>query len=200
MCTAYELGKRGATFPDRVNARASKELLKITGTRLIRPTLAAPVITANGDLETMRWGFHRPFSHAIVNARQDKLHSAMWRKALTENRCLIPVSAYYEWSGPTGRKRTHRFSHTADEWLWIAGIWEENTEFGPCFSMITTTANSRAAGIHNRMPAVLRPHELSPFLDDSLAEFHPDPDTLQVADAPNPLRAKPEPPAQGELF
>jgi len=201
MCTAYELGKRGGSFPDRVNAEAIGILSEILETRLIRPTLPAPVITAEGELETMRWGFHRPFSHAIVNSREDKLESVVWKKAMAEHRCLIPAAAYYEWSGPKGNKRTHRFTQVAGEWLWIAGIWEENAELGRCFSMITTQANSRVVGIHDRMPAVLRTQEIGSFLDGGLATFKPEAESLRVGDAPNPLRKKKkEPPAQGELF
>lgn len=201
MCTAYELGKRGGSFPDRVNAEAIGILSEILETRLIRPTLPAPVITAEGELETMRWGFHRPFSHAIVNSREDKLESVVWKKAMAEHRCLIPAAAYYEWSGPKGNKRTHRFTQVAGEWLWIAGIWEENAELGRCFSMITTQANSPVVGIHDRMPAVLRTQEIGSFLDGGLATFKPEAESLRVGDAPNPLRKKKkEPPAQGELF
>lgn len=35
MCTAYELGKRGSSFPDQVKARAMKELLALVGTSFL---------------------------------------------------------------------------------------------------------------------------------------------------------------------
>lgn len=198
MCTAYELGKRGGTFPDRAGAAAIAELIGIERTRLLRPTLEAPVIVEGGDMEMMRWGFCRPFSNAIVNARQDKLEGGMWRGAMEGRRCLIPVAAYYEWSGPKGSKRTHRFTRPDEGWLWIAGIWEENMELGNCFSMITTMANAVARDIHGRMPAVLGAGEIGKFLDGEMWEFDPGLDGLVVNDAPNPLskgRA-----VQGELF
>ena len=49
MCTAYELGKRGGTFPDQVKARAVKELLALVRIAIIRPTLPAPVLILEGE-------------------------------------------------------------------------------------------------------------------------------------------------------
>ena len=62
MCTAYELGKRGGTFPACVSAGAVRELLSISQSHLIRPTIPAPVVKADGSLATMRWGFRRAFA------------------------------------------------------------------------------------------------------------------------------------------
>ncbi len=46
MCTAYELGKRGGSFPDHLKAEAVDVLLGISGVHLIRRTIPAPVIVA----------------------------------------------------------------------------------------------------------------------------------------------------------
>ncbi len=197
MCNAYELGKRGGSFPDLVRADSARELLGITATRLIRRTDPAPVVTADGALRTMRWGFARHQANAINNARADKLSGAMWSDSFRHRRCLIPVAAFYEWSGPTGHKRTHRFTRPDGGWLWMAGLWEESRDFGPCFSMITTEANTLVAPIHERMPAVLDDDQLSPWLGGNISTFAPPDTLLQVADAVNPLTKKPW---QGELF
>lgn len=200
MCTAYELGKRGEGFPSRVKAEVVRELLSIKATRLLRPTLEAPVIDATGRLEVMRWGFRRPFSNAVVNAREDKLGGGMWKAAMDARRCLIPASAYYEWSGPTGMKRTHRFSSPEGSWLWIAGIWEEDSELGKCFSMITTEPTGPVCGVHDRMPAVLSSDATDVFLDGGMRNFQPEAGLLQVEDAVNPLTGKKPLPVQDELF
>ena len=79
--------------------------------KLIRPTMPGPVIVRAGQGseaalagEIMRWGFHRPFANAVNNTRSDKLDSPMWREAFAERRCVIPVSCWYEYSGPTGKE------------------------------------------------------------------------------------------------
>jgi len=200
MCTAYELGKRGGSFPARARATAVDELLSLKNTRLLRPTLDAPVIDMEGCLVIMRWGFRRPFSNAVVNAREDKLEGRMWKESMDARRCLVPASAYYEWSGPQGMKRTHRFSSPEDNWLWIAGIWEEDGELGKCFSMITTAPTGVVQGIHDRMPAVLSLADTEIFLDGGMRTFRPAVASLQVEDAINPLTGRKPGPVQGELF
>lgn len=199
MCTAYELGKRGGSFPERVTAAAAGELLGLEGMRLLRPTLPAPVVDAGGRLVVMRWGFSRPFSHAVVNAREDKLGGGMWKAAAEARRCLIPAAAYYEWSGLKGAKRTHRFTAAEGGWLWIAGIWEEHAELGKCFGMITTEPTGAVCGVHDRMPAVLAPEETGLFLDGGMAAFRPAAGLLVVADGPNPLTGRKPGGGQGEL-
>lgn len=200
MCNAYELGKRGGSFPSRVKASTVRELLSIDAFRLIRRTDPAPVITPDGNLVVMRWGFRRPNLGPVNNSRADKLDSPMWKEPFEQRRCLIPVAAFYEWSGPKGGKQTHRFTAPDDSWLLMAGIWEESAEHGPCFSMITTDANARVSPIHHRMPAILSEPEAVAYLDGDLRSFSPPDACLIVADAPNPLVKPKPPPAQGELF
>jgi putative SOS response-associated peptidase YedK len=146
----------------------------------------------------MRWGFHREFNPAINNSRAEKLESGMWSQAFRERRCLVPASAFYEWTGPAGSKQTHRFTRPDEEWIWIAGLWEEHPEHGPCYSMITTAANDQVASIHHRMPAVLSLDDATRFLSQPAIAPTPSTETLIITDCPNPLkRPRPE---QGELF
>ena len=200
MCNAYELGKRGGSFSSKIKATTIRELLSIDAFRLIRRTDKAPVITSEGELVTMRWGFDRKGLGPINNSRADKLDSPMWKESFEQRRCLIPVAAFYEWSGPKGRKRTHRFSAPDDSWLIMAGIWENSESLGPCFSMITTAANATMQPIHHRMPAILNHDEIDAFLAGELHSFAPPPEAIKVTDAPNPLIKKKPPSAQGELF
>lgn len=207
MCTAYELGKRGGTFPDRLNATAVRDLLAITSTQIIRPTIPAPVIIADGSLRTMHWGFRRSFASAvkgkkpvwrtIVNSREDKLGGRTWKKVFAERRCLVPAASFYEWVEIAGRKVPLRFKGPGGEWLWIAGIWENNEERGECFSMITTEPNAVLEPVHDRMPAVLANCQITPFLQGELNEFGPSTVALEFEEASNFLKRSPvaqEPP------
>lgn len=204
MCTAYELGKRGGSFPDHLKAQAVRELLGLGGYRVVRPTLEAPVIMPDGELHTMIWGFRRPVPgktkvvwRTIVNSREDKLQGRTWKKAFAERRCLIPAAAFYEWiDGPKG-KVPLRFERPGDEWSWIAGIWEEDRERGECFSMITTEPNGLVGPVHDRMPAVLADEQIGPFLSGALEEFGPSSVTLEFQETRNFLK---DTPAQGDLF
>ncbi|MBG7607111.1 MAG: SOS response-associated peptidase family protein [Verrucomicrobia bacterium] len=126
----------------------------------------------------------------MVNAREDKLEGGMWREAMEKRRCLIPVTGYYEWSCPQGNKRTHFFRHAGGDWLWIAGVWEEDAELGRCFSMITTSPSGVVRGVHARMSAVLSPEETQLFLEGEMKIFRPGAGMLTVEDAVNPLTGR----------
>lgn len=205
MCTAYEIGKNGKRLPARVKIPVVEKLRALRETKIIRPTLSAPVILPDGDLQEMSWGFRRkfrgvkgPVSRTIVNSREDKLDTAMWREAFRERRCLIPATAFYEWvEGPGGKTLPLRFTAEDEGWLMIAGIWEQG-ENGPCFSMLTTEPSASVRKVHDRMPAVLAGAQIDPFLDGELHEFGPSSVPLLHVGAANFLKAhEPPPPTEG---
>ena len=195
MCNSYTISKRS----HRGRQPEVEALVERASPELIRPTLPGPVMLENGAAELMRWGFKRPFANAVNNTRSDKLDSAMWREAFEHRRCLIPVSGYYEYTGPAGGKQAHRFTALDDDWLWVAGIWEENPELGRCYSMVMTAANAFVSTIHHRMPALLAADAMEPWLAGEILSLAPSTVDLAVAKAANPLKRKP-PDAQGELF
>lgn len=217
MCTAYELGKRGGSFPDHLNSEAIDLLIGIAESRLVRPTLTAPVILPDGSAREMRWGFRREFaakvkgrgketvSRTIVNSREDKLDGPTWNESFRERRCLIPVASYYEWVEVSGRKFPMRFERPDGAWLWSAGIWEQHPEHGFCFSMITTEPNARMYSVHDRMPALLGDARISPFLEGTLDGFGPSEVELTHEESANFLKpgksaGESRTNAQGELF
>lgn len=134
----------------------------------IYPDQAAPVLVAgrgDGDprrLGTMRWGWP-PFGtvrRPITNIRN--LASPMWRKALADprRRCLVPVTAFSEWSAQpdpaTGRKRKHWFALREAELFAFAGLWRR-TEDGPRFAFLTCEANTVVGRVHPKaMPVILK--------------------------------------------
>ena len=205
MCTAYELGTKSKRLPARVKSSVVDILCSLGETRIVRPTLAAPVVMPDGELKEMSWGFRRkfrgkkgPVSRTIVNSREDKLDSAMWRRAFRERRCLIPAIAFYEWvEGAGGKAVPLRFTREDDGWILIAGIWEEG-EGGPCFSMLTTEPSSFVQKMHDRMPAVLADGQIDPFLDGNLHEFGPSSVPLQHAAVENFLKPAQPPPSDGD--
>lgn len=191
MCNAFNTAKK----PD--DARLPQCPVETT---LIRRTDPAPVVLPSGEIVTMRWGFQRKNLGVINNTRSDHLDSPMWREAIAQRRCLIPVASYYEWSGPKGRKQTHLFRSPKNEWLWIAGLWEESPALGPCFSMLTTEANPLVAPIHDRMPAILNAPEQKSYLLAGLETYAPAPSLLTIKPAANPLLKNPPTHVQDELF
>lgn len=205
VCTAYEIGKKGNRLPARVKAAGVANLSSLDS-RIIRPTLMAPVIMPDGDVREMSWGFRRkfrgakgPVSRTIVNSREDKLASTMWSEAFRQRRCVIPAVSFFEWvEGAGGISVPLRFLREDDEWLLLAGIWED-WESGGCFSMLTTEPSEYVRRVHDRMPAVLSDEQVGPYLDGDLNSFGPSTVALLGLEAPNFLKTdKPE--DQGFLF
>ncbi|MBP6785758.1 MAG: SOS response-associated peptidase family protein [Verrucomicrobiales bacterium] len=133
----------------------------------IRKTDPGLVVSPRDNLpvaEIRHRGFARHYNPAVNNARIDKLDgqsSLPWRKM---QRCLIPLSTWYEWSGPPGAKQTFAFqSQHRDELLWATGL-RENGDSGPTYSMITREASPTLAFIHPRIPALLEPAAFDAFL------------------------------------
>ena len=140
-------------------------------------------------LERMRWGivpaFHqgtiKQWRAATYNTRDDTVEkSGLWRKIWKRNRCLIPVSGFYEWYHTPGAKKgtppqPYYFTdaHGAPA-LSIAGIFDrwndpenEGREMLSC-SMLTTAPNPHIAKVHDRQVVTLGPDQFSAWLDGSV--------------------------------
>ncbi len=169
MCNLYDIGpsrhQRGDGW-EEVVAGVIPSLARRHG---IRKTDPAPVCRlpfrrgASPSVTLMRWGFARDYSAAVNNARLEKLDgpwAAAWRE---KRRCLIPVSAWYEWRGPAGSKQTFAFESSDGGVLWAAGLWEDG-KAGCAFSMITRPAATDLTFVHDRMPAILSAEDFEAFL------------------------------------
>ncbi len=202
MCNTYVIRpKRGA---QGLAQRVSEATAKLAS-ELVRKSDPGVVMRADGRVEIMRWGFHREFNPAINNARSDKLEAGMWKEAFHDRRCVIPMTLFYEWGpglgGGSGKKQEHEFHDPDDGYLWVAGVWEENGELGPCYSMVTTTASPLMAPIHARMPALLRPEEMAEFLAGiGHWNFQPYTGPLAVTPCESPLVKLKAGDTQQELF
>ena len=191
MCNAFNTARN----PENI-----REAIFEVESKLVRRTDQAHVKIPTGELVPMKWGFQRSGLGVVNNTRSDNLNSPMWKKAIEKRRCLIPVLSYYEWSGPKGDKQTHLFQSPNYDYLWIAGLWEESLELGPCFSMLTTEANPLVSPIHHRMPAIVTENDHKKFLLEGLEFFKPGPELLTTEKVVNPLlKIKPSH-IQDELF
>ncbi len=97
MCNAYRIQPK--RDPRGIEVSVSEEIEQLPST-LVRRTARGVVVTLEGGEfrpASMRWGFHRPFSDAINNARSDKFDSPTWKESMALRRCLVPISIFYEW-------------------------------------------------------------------------------------------------------
>ncbi len=156
----------------------------------VRPTtrqLVARLEDGGWTVEKMRWGlvpFWRSgkplkdtekgkgdgFKLSTFNARVETVASAAtFREAFKKRRCVIPASAWYEWTGPAGGKTKHRFARVDGRPLWFAGICDRatTTDEGELasFTLITGPSEGWLADYHDRAPVILEPGDWSTWLD-----------------------------------
>jgi putative SOS response-associated peptidase YedK len=147
----------------------------------------ATVLLRDGKraFQLMRWGliphFHKKpmkeWRAATFNARSEEVDTkASFKTVWKRNRCLIPMSGYYEWHDdePENKKKKGQpYYFTAADGapiLTAAGIYsrwtnpEDGKELHTC-AMLITAPNAFVADVHDRMPALLRPDQFDRWLN-----------------------------------
>ena len=116
-----------------------------------------PVISASGnviELTPMRFGFppQKPRASPVFNFCSEG------RRFDKSQRCLIPATAFFEFTGKKYPKAMHRFTLTDAPFLGIAGLWRQGPDEGPpAFTMLTTEPGPDIVPYHNRQVVVLPP-------------------------------------------
>ena len=154
----------------------------------IRPTERVPVVRNSQEgvreMAMMRWGFVLPQGDKapkpVTNARSDKVNiSAFWRSSFEARRCLVPVTAFGEWT-QSAPKVLHWFRLTgAEEGVFaFAGLWRpwQGELRGEKVSLetmafLTTEPNADVRPIHPKsMPVILRPEQYDTWMNGSAQE------------------------------
>jgi len=156
----------------------------------IRPMDIAPVIATSASRRTvgaypMRWGFRHPTRGMLVfNTRSETAaEKPLFCTSISDRRCLIPASGYYEWQNADGKKTKFSFFSGDHESLYLAGLYLRSSHDKlPFFTILTRGATAELKGIHARMPVILPKDRmvdwLSPekdyndFLSDTVQNLH----------------------------
>ncbi|WP_123039983.1 SOS response-associated peptidase [Cohnella candidum] len=146
----------------------------------VAPTQMVPAVVHDGErnrLGLLKWGLIPPWAEEekigsrMINARAETLEEKpAYRNAFRRKRCLIPADGFYEWkSAPGGGKRPYRIVLRSGGVFSMAGLYETWTAPDgrkvSSFAVITTEPNPLMAGIHDRMPVILRPEDEPLWLD-----------------------------------
>jgi putative SOS response-associated peptidase YedK len=140
------------------------------------------VVEAQGErrVESFRWGLvpswakDMSIGSRMINARAETLTEKPSFKGLfRKRRVLVPMDGFYEWqAGPAGK--TPMYIHRADGTpLVVAGLWSAwhdpaapaSAPWLHTCTLITTSANSVMAPVHDRMPVLLEPDQWGAWLD-----------------------------------
>jgi putative SOS response-associated peptidase YedK len=80
-------------------------------------------------------------------------------------RCLVPASAFFEFTGTKYPKARHRFALNGSPFMAIAGLWREGAgNKPPTFTMLTTEPGPDVAPYHNRQVVVLQPADWAAWI------------------------------------
>jgi len=129
------------------------------------------------NLERLHWGFV-PFwakdtaiGNRMINARSETVGTKpSFRTAFRCRRCLILADGFYEWKGDKELKQPMFLTLPNGRPFAFAGLWEdwdnkgkEPTPYRSC-TILTREASESVMPIHNRMPVILKPGALGPWL------------------------------------
>ena len=158
----------------------------------IAPTTHQPIIrqsreTGDREMVLARWGLVPFFTKSLteikglstINARSETITKApTWREPFKKRRCLVPVSAFYEWP-KQGKppKQPYAFELGNGNIFAFAGLWDAwkdgEGHWLQSYSIVTTEANELMAPIHPRMPVILHARDYVRWLDREETERLP---------------------------
>lgn len=168
MCNDYEQHIRWAEYCDMMQALdlgipTQQTELDLPQADDVRINDMGPVMRAAGNLvELIQMNFSFPPSGKggpVFNFRSEG------RSFANSNRCLIPASAFFEFTGKKYPKAKHRFTLNDAPFMAIAGIWREGQGNHPsAFTMLTTEPGPDVAPVHNRQVVVLQPSDWAAWI------------------------------------
>ena len=155
MMQALELGiptqQRDLDLPEHDDIRINQ----------MGPVMRATANDREVELERMNFGLpsNRPEGGPVFNFRSEG------RDFSNTHRCLVPASAFFEFTGTKYPKTKHRFTLNGAPFLAVAGIWREAQGNHPAsFAMLTTDPGPDVKPIHDRQIVVLRPEDWAAWL------------------------------------
>jgi putative SOS response-associated peptidase YedK len=169
MCNDYEQHVRWAEYCALMQALQLGVPLHQGGPDLtraddVRINDVGPVMRVAGDdieLVPMSFSFPpgRPGGAPVFNFRSEGRHFT------NSSRCIIPASAFFEFTGKKYPKAKHRFALRGSPITPIAGIWKPGQgNQPPSFAMLTTAPGADVVPYHNRQVVVLRPEDWGAWL------------------------------------
>jgi putative SOS response-associated peptidase YedK len=197
MCGRYRLSRRKQIIEEHFDCVSGEE--DWVPRYNVAPTQSVAVIRQNPkepvrQLSLMRWGLIPSWSKdpsaaaRMINARSETASKKpAFRDPLRFRRCLIPADGFYEWARKGAFNQPYCFEVREGELFAFAGIWDgwKNTEgqwIKTC-SILTTTPNAVASGVHDRMPVILGSDSYGLWLDPGMTNVTAASDLLKPYDA-----------------
>lgn len=199
MCGRYRLTAKERYIADHFDLAEGE--VRWTPRYNIAPTQEVAIVRQDRKqpkrlFSLMRWGLIPSWAKDIsigfktINAMAETAaEKAAFREALRKRRCLVPADGFYEWQKLGHKeKQPYNIGMADDSVFAFAGLWERwpdpaGTHVNS-FTILTTAANPLVAGIHDRMPVILKPDDYDLWLDPGMT------DPAGVADLLKPFDAR----------
>jgi len=112
------------------------------------------------NLKLMNWGIKfSPSSPLIFNSRIETIkEKSFWFKLFSKNRCLVPMTGFYEWKKEGNKKQPYKINLKNEPLFFVPALFHQ-TKDDYYASLITTTPNNFIQPIHHRMPVIFRKEE-----------------------------------------
>ena len=147
----------------------------------ISPQSKVPAII-NNNLTMTTWGYFPDWLKSQANSRplfNTRFESVQEKKtfqsAFKNNRCIIPISGWYEWKRDGDNKIPFYFSHNLT--LYAAGLFWKRSSGEIETSIITREASNNLNYVHNRSPLLLN--------EDEITIWNSEIDSSEIYDAVN---------------
>jgi putative SOS response-associated peptidase YedK len=142
------------------------------------------------------WATDPAISNRLINARGETVaEKPSFREAFRRFPCVLPVDGFYEWDVRGPHKQPHYFTRRDGAMSLFAGLYElwrdprlpEDAPLRRTCTVLTTEPSDDIEGVHDRMPIILDPSDVSGWLrtdaggvDERLSLIRPAPvGTLQ---------------------
>ncbi len=108
-------------------------------------------------LSMLNWGIKfAEDSPLIFNSRIETIkEKKFWRALLDKNRCIVPMSGFYEWKKEGTRKVPYKIFLPGNQIFYVPALYFIDKEKKIFTSLITTVPNKFIKQIHHRMPVIL---------------------------------------------
>ena len=116
-------------------------------------------------LSSYDWGIKFSQSSPLIfNSRMETIiEKKFWQNTFNRNRCLIPMSAFYEWKKEGSKKVPYRIFLKTEDLFFVPALYYSNSA-----SLLTTTPNEFIKPIHNRMPVIFTYKNAVSFLTNTI--------------------------------
>ena len=173
MCGRYylEISKENMSFVSNIDSYEYKTNYNIS------PQSIVPAII-NNELINTKWGYFPSWlkeqdnSRPLFNSRYESLlEKKTFTSAFRNNRCLIPLSGWFEWRTENESRQPYFFYNKENLQIFTAGLFWKRSNGDIETSIITREAVPPLDTIHNRSPVILDSSQIESWLSDKEVEL-----------------------------